>query len=414
MKEYFISEIDIEKLYHLSDIKIKLDSNKRQHLLLTGKNGSGKTSLLLEIEKFLRAINDEKLSQVFDQYHTWINEAKKKVLSASSDSEKYAADKDLKQCLGFLKKYSDGVQINLNQYEGLEMMYHNGKFITAYFPSERKAQFMRPNGVENITLENTYGIDESAGDILLKYMVHLKTQQAYARNEGDQTTANQIQKWFDRFDSALQILLDEESIHIEYDYKKYDFKIRQNGREPFSFNELSDGYSSVIYIVSDLILRMDKNWLLEDKISEYDYQGIVLIDELETHLHIELQKKIFPFLTKFFPKIQFIVTTHSPYILNSISNAKAYDLERQVELDNLSGFSSDDLAEGYFEADAYSDELKNSLNRYEELCFRKDLTEDERAERAEIRIRFKNISSELSGAAKERFEDIERRRKAHD
>lgn len=414
MKEYFISEIDIEKLYHLSDIKIKLDSNKRQHLLLTGKNGSGKTSLLLEIEKFLRAINDEKLSQVFDQYPTWINEAKKKVLSASSDSEKYAADKDLKQYLGFLKKYSDGVQINLNQYEGLEMMYHNGKFITAYFPSERKAQFMRPNGVENITLENTYGIDESAGDILLKYMVHLKTQQAYARNEGDQTTANQIQKWFDRFDSALQILLDEESIHIEYDYKKYDFKIRQNGREPFSFNELSDGYSSVIYIVSDLILRMDKNWLLEDKISEYDYQGIVLIDELETHLHIELQKKIFPFLTKFFPKIQFIVTTHSPYILNSISNAKAYDLERQVELDNLSGFSSDDLAEGYFEADAYSDELKNSLNRYEELCFRKDLTEDERAERAEIRIRFKNISSELSGAAKERFEDIERRRKAHD
>ena len=414
MKEYFISEIDIEKLYHLSDIKIKLDSNKRQHLLLTGKNGSGKTSLLLEIEKFLRAINDEKLSQVFDQYPTWINDAKKKFLSASSDSEKYAADKDLKQCLGFLKKYSDGVQINLNQYEGLEMMYHNGKFITAYFPSERKAQFMRPNGVENITLENTYGIDESAGDILLKYMVHLKTQQAYARNEGDQTTANQIQKWFDRFDSALQILLDEESIHIEYDYKKYDFKIRQNGREPFSFNELSDGYSSVIYIVSDLILRMDKNWLLEDKISEYDYQGIVLIDELETHLHIELQKKIFPFLTKFFPKIQFIVTTHSPYILNSISNAKAYDLERQVELDNLSGFSSDDLAEGYFEADAYSDELKNSLNRYEELCFRKDLTEDERAERAEIRIRFKNISSELSGAAKERFEDIERRRKAHD
>ena len=414
MKEYFISEIDIEKLYHLSDIKIKLDSNKRQHLLLTGKNGSGKTSLLLEIEKFLRAINNEKLSQVFDQYPTWINEAKKKVLSPSSDSEKYAADKDLKQCLGFLKKYSDGVQINLNQYEGLEMMYHNGKFITAYFPSERKAQFMRPNGVENITLENTYGIDESAGDILLKYMVHLKTQQAYARNEGDQTTADKIQQWFDRFDSALQILLDEESIHIEYDYKKYDFKIRQNGREPFSFNELSDGYSSVIYIVSDLILRMDKNWLLEDKISEYDYQGIVLIDELETHLHIELQKKIFPFLTKFFPKIQFIVTTHSPYILNSISNAKAYDLERQVELDNLSGFSSDDLAEGYFEADAYSDELKKSLNRYEELCLRNDLTEDERAERAEIRIKFKNISTELSGVAKERFEDIERRRKAND
>ena len=49
VKEYFISEIDIDKLYHLSDIKIQLDSTKRQNLLLTGKNGSGKTSLLLEI-----------------------------------------------------------------------------------------------------------------------------------------------------------------------------------------------------------------------------------------------------------------------------------------------------------------------------------------------------------------------------
>ena len=381
---------------------------------MTGKNGSGKTSLLLEIEKFLKAINDKELSAVLKLYPQFIKKAEEKALSASSAEEKYEADQNVKQWTGYLQRYSDGVQVDLNQYDGLEMMYQEGKFITAYFPSERKAQFMRPKGVENITLENTYGIDESAGNILLKYMVHLKTQQAYARNEGDQTTADKIQQWFDRFDSALQILLDEESIHIEYDYKKYDFKIRQNGREPFSFNELSDGYSSVIYIVSDLILRMDKNWLLEDEISEYDYQGIVLIDELETHLHIELQKKIFPFLTKFFPRIQFIVTTHSPYILNSISNAKAYDLERQVELDNLSGFSSDDLAEGYFEADAYSDELKNSLNRYEELCFRNDLTEDERAERAEIRIKFKNISTELSGVAKERFEDIERRRKAND
>ena len=59
MKEYFISEIDIKKLYHLSDITIKLDSTKRQHLLLTGKNGSGKTSLLLEIVKYLQMVNAE-------------------------------------------------------------------------------------------------------------------------------------------------------------------------------------------------------------------------------------------------------------------------------------------------------------------------------------------------------------------
>ena len=405
MKEYFISEIDIEKLYHLSDIKIKLDATKRQHLLLTGKNGSGKTSLLLRIVKYLQIVNDE-IDFADLELHSIYN-------NNSVEYRNLQQGKRLQTYQELLKAII-GIRVALNDYKGLKKAYQDGTFIMAYFPAERKAQFLQPDGVENVILPEAYKIDHNAGNILLKYMVHLKTQQAYARNEGAEAVVEKIQQWFDRFESALRILLDEESIHLIYDYKKYNFKIQQEGREPFGFNELSDGYSSVIYMVSDLILRMDKNWLLGEEISHYDYQGIVLIDELETHLHIELQKKIFPFLTEFFPGIQFIVTTHSPYILNSVSNAKAYDLERKVELDHLSAFSSDDLAEGYFEADAYSEELKKELEQYEELCFKKEPTEEERAKRAELRIKFKNLSAELSGAARERFEDIERRRKVND
>ena len=414
MKEYFISEIDIEKLYHLSDIKIELDSTKRQHLLLTGKNGSGKTSLLLKIEKFLKAINDGNVLNLYENYPRWKAMDLENIKSALNENEKFEAEKRYKSLVNNIEKYDDGVHITLNEYAGIENAYQNGDFITAYFPAERKAAFFIPQGVEDVELKNSYRIDNSAGDILLKYMVHLKTQQAFANNEGEEGTVKKIQAWFDRFESALQTLLDDNSIHLEYDFRKYNFKIRQNGREPFSFNELSDGYSSVLYIVSDLILRMDKNWLMGDEISKYDCQGIVLIDELETHLHIELQKKILPFLTEFFPNLQFIVTTHSPYILNSISNAKAYDLEKHIELDNLSAFSSDDLAEGYFDADAYSDELKEQLKRYEELCFKQSINEEERAERAMIRTKFKNLSSELSGDAKEKFRDIEQRRKQND
>ena len=46
-----------------------------------------------------------------------------------------------------------------------------------------------------------------------------------------------------------------------------------------------------------------------------EISGIVLIDEIDLHLHIEFQKEILPLLLKFFPKIQFIITTHSPFFI---------------------------------------------------------------------------------------------------
>lgn len=374
--EHYITEIKIHELRHLSDISIRLSGENRQHLMITGKNGAGKTSLLQAMKTYLKAINDGKLNYLRNDYKQWLS-------------------------------YQNGVEILFNDTSALDALYKQGDFIIAYFPADRKTQIIRGHGVEEVKLNDTYHIDSEPGQLLHKYMVHLKTQQSYARNEGDMANVDRIQKWFDRFVEALRILLGDDSVVLKYNYKEYDFKIHETGRLPYGFDELSDGYSSVIHIVSDLILRMDQNWIFGDDLSKYDKEGIVLIDELETHLHIELQKKIMPFLIKFFPRIQFIVTTHSPYILNSVSNAKAYDLERCVELENLSAYSSDGLAEGYFGADEYSYELKEKIERYQHLTESKNLTEEERAERAELRSELKNIPWGLSREAREKFEEIE-------
>ena len=204
--EHFITEIKINELRHLSNIVISLNPEKRQHLLLTGKNGSGKTSLLLALQEYLKAINSGVLA---DQYR-------------------------------------DSIEIQFSEYKILDALYKQGSFVTAYFPANRKMQILSANGVEAVRLSNSYTIDSEPGELLQKYMVHLKTQQSYARNEGDMDTVNRIQKWFERFVYALQILLEDTSITLEYDYKEYDFKIHENGRKSFRFNELSDGYSSVI------------------------------------------------------------------------------------------------------------------------------------------------------------------------
>ncbi|MCD7746003.1 MAG: AAA family ATPase [Lachnospiraceae bacterium] len=408
--EHYITEIKIEELRHLSNLVIHLDADKRQHLMITGKNGSGKTSLLEAVSKYLSAINDGNLMKIDGIYQNWLGVAEKELKNAKTEAQKIRAEKNYQEKLNYIRRYKNGVEICFNDDKELEALYMGGRFITAYFPAQRKSEFLQSKGVENIKLEESYKIESDPGRLLLKYMVHLKTQQSYARNEGDTETVDRIQIWFDRFEEALKIMLDDETLSLEYDYKKYDFIIHEDGRKPFGLNELSDGYSSVLYIVSNLIIRMDQNWLLSGGTVEYNTEGIVLIDELETHLHIELQKKIMPFLVSFFPNLQFIVSTHSPYILNSVSNAKAYDLERCMEIDNLSLYSADGLAEGYFEADEYSADLRGKIERYRTLVDKSALSNEERAERAKLRCELKDIPGDLAPEAKEQFEEIEGKR----
>ena len=53
MEKYFITDMEIEKVRHLININIPLDKEQPKHLILTGKNGSGKTSVLLALSNFL-------------------------------------------------------------------------------------------------------------------------------------------------------------------------------------------------------------------------------------------------------------------------------------------------------------------------------------------------------------------------
>ena len=156
-----------------------------------------------------------------------------------------------------------------------------------------------------------------------------------------------------------------------------------------------------------MILRMERNWILNGKISSYDIEGVALIDELETHLHIELQRKILPFLTSFFPRIQFIVTTHSPYILTSIPNAVIYDLEKHVTFTDMTNFSVDDVAEAFFDADDYSVKMGNMLERYKELFAKQNLTEAEMIEKTELAHEFKNVPGKLASRIQSEFASIE-------
>lgn len=327
--EHFITEIRIENVRHLKNINIALNNQSRQHLILTGKNSSGKTSVLEKISKNLALLN--------------LN-----LLTGYKGLDQIQAIYALNKVLHF--SYPDcGLVVIYNNGDELTDLYKRGDFITAFFNATRSSNDIVPaQGVEKMKLPTTFEITQSPARDIIKYMVHLKTQQSFAKNENDIQNERNIKEWFERFENALRGLLDDNSITLKYDYRNYNFVILQKNREPSALNKLSDGYSSILQIFSELILRMDQNWLLKNQLSDYNKEGVVLIDEIETHLHIELQRKILPFLTKFFPRLQFIVGTHSPYVLTSISNAVVFDLERQVALTDLSEYSAEDIANGFF------------------------------------------------------------------
>ena len=115
-------------------------------------------------------------------------------------------------------------------------------------------------------------------------------------------------------------------------YRDSDLEIKfkdENKREKVS--TLSDGYRNIIGIVSDIAYRMailNPNLGLDviEKTS-----GVVLIDEIDLHLHPKWQKEIVKILITLFPKVQFIATSHSPFIIQSLRSGSIIKLDESNE-----------------------------------------------------------------------------------
>lgn len=99
--------------------------------------------------------------------------------------------------------------------------------------------------------------------------------------------------------------------------------------EGLTFDQLAAGYRNIIGIVGDMTFRLS----LEQYVEDYkDLEGIVLIDEFELHLHPKYQKLFVEKLTELFPKIQFIVSTHSPIpLLGAPPNSVIINVSRTKE-----------------------------------------------------------------------------------
>jgi predicted ATP-binding protein involved in virulence len=100
-----------------------------------------------------------------------------------------------------------------------------------------------------------------------------------------------------------------------------------------TLDKLSSGNLLLIERLIGLIRRMYSVCMLNNRpISEMtQIEGILLIDEVENHLHPQWQRRIVSILQNLFPNLQIIMTTHSPFVVSSVENAKMYVCESKID-----------------------------------------------------------------------------------
>lgn len=374
MKRY-IQSIHINRLFHISDLEIPVSDDSHYNLIITGKNGSGKTVLLNAIVDFFNRVkSDSHLN--FTNLDNTIKFYEDRLAKATTDDQRFSIEQRIKHYKNENESLYGRVVISFNNIADIIHKYQHDEFILAFYSATRNSRMVEPKNPTKPLIEKKGNIDKSVTPQFLNFLSDLKIQEALARNEGQLKDADEIGAWFSEFEKLLQKLFEDPSLKLVFNYRDYSFVIHSKDKA-FKFTQLSDGFSAVLDIIADLILKIQNQNSL---VRSYKKEGIVLIDEIETHLHLQLQKAILPLLINLFPNIQFIVTTHSPFVLNSIDSATVYDLENHSLIkEGLSNASYSGIVEGYFKQDELSADLREKLESYRELTQKKELADDDYA-----------------------------------
>lgn len=190
--------------------------------------------------------------------------------------------------------------------------YGTGRLRDRY--REKKSDIFEKNNRSNGYIDS---LDGAANDkLMMKWFQKMTIQQLQISQEIPEFTVvrmamEQVFSSITGFSNVkVQFNLDTGDIDIIY----FD-KNNEHVRIPVS--QLSDGYKCTISLIADIAYRMAilNPQLLDQVLTETE--GIVLIDEIDLHLHPTWQKCILKDLMNVFPKVQFIVSTHAPEVINS-------------------------------------------------------------------------------------------------
>ncbi|EAM9759520.1 ATP-binding protein, partial [Salmonella enterica] len=326
-----ISKINIPIPYSRKRVKIELDGRS---LIITGGNGCGKTSFITAIYNYLKQGMDDPQNNDIEYLTNQIRSFENHLKKIDRDDGNYDYyQRRLEESISRIEEITS-FNIEVNSINNNEI-----RSLLRFHSATRQAAISSPNQAPKYSAlveENKHFANEKDGSQFFEsYLLSLKKNQSYAiAFDKDENEAKRISEWFDKIQTDLQSLFEDPNLTLEFDTKDEKFYLHQDGKDKYTFQTLSAGYSSILSIYTDLIMRVEMWGVSPDNI-----QGIIFIDEIDAHLHVSLQKQILRFFIKSFPKVQFIVTTHSPFVVTSVTDSVIYDLTANEQIIDVSSYS---------------------------------------------------------------------------
>jgi ABC-type dipeptide/oligopeptide/nickel transport system ATPase subunit len=323
------------------DINIKLDGN---NLIIAGGNGSGKTSLATAI---LQALT----TQIAQQQIRQIPNIESNIKAFRDALENPDIDKALRinyqqnltSQLQNLESINSPIGVVYNDPDKFINLHLDKKATFRFFAADRKAAI---TSVSSATASqpdvDSMNMSLPLGNSLEQHLVNLKVRSALAVQAGEVGKRPiHAEEWIASFTENLKYLFEDQSTELVFKPDQLRFYISQSGKPQYNFQSLSSGYLAIFDIYADLLMHTEYAQIKPSELS-----GVVIIDEIDAHLHVSLQRKILPFFTTSFPAIQFIVTTHSPFVLTSVDNAVIFDITTCQTVLDLSMYSYESVVEG--------------------------------------------------------------------
>ena len=396
---------------------LKLDFNEKSTVLF-GINGVGKSSVLRSVDLLYANIigkllnRSRKLAELSEEDIFYgMSKASIKAIFRFPSGEEF-------EYFRYISKLSGKRQsASLNKL----ISYFEEQYITKKY-EDSEGNLIIPEDKKNMPIFVNYGVNRLVVDIPLettKQTEYMKLS-AFDKAIESRIDFNALFEWF----RMREDLENQEKVRLNIQHEDRDLKAVRTvmlamldgfehihvERQPLrmliekegitlSLNQLSDGEKCTLALFGDLARRMAiANPVLEDPLKG---SGVVLIDELELHMHTQWQRKVLGALQKTFPNIQFIITTHSPQILGEVNQVyQIISLKKQegrVELcsyQSLYGWDSNAILEEAMDTDSLTEEVKGLIRQMFDALKNKEYESAERsADRIDEITRGRNTST---------------------